>query len=54
MKSIKAAAHQAVKEICADISDRQGLGDEFDLIDQGTKEGMLDTWQYIIERCFED
>jgi hypothetical protein len=39
----------AVNEIIIDISDRQGIGDEYNLIDDDIKEEIFEKWYEIIE-----
>lgn len=39
---------QIVKEIVADLSDRKGLGDEWDQIDEDVKEQIINGWIYIV------
>ncbi len=44
---------RAVKRIVADISDRSGLGNEWDAIDNDTKKEIKAAWAKIIEEEFE-
>ncbi len=45
MKDIPAIARKIVKSILDDISDRRGIGDEFDSYDSEIKKEIKDEWR---------
>lgn len=49
----EAKAKKAAKKIIADLSDRNGLSNEWDNIDAETKREILATWTYIISEAMQ-
>jgi hypothetical protein len=49
----EAKAKKAAKKIIADLSDRDGLGNEWDNIDEETQREILATWTYIIREAMK-
>jgi hypothetical protein len=47
-------ALEIAKAIMTDISDRRGLGDELDAVDDDVKEEILTAWAAIISEGFSD
>jgi hypothetical protein len=45
-------ARVAVSRIVGDLSDRKGLGDEWDKIDNQTRKEIVNTWRTIIALAF--
>jgi hypothetical protein len=43
-------AVQIVDEIAADLSDRRGLGDEWDQLDTDVRLEILKAWQKIVKK----
>ena len=46
----KSKSKQIAQMIYADISDRRGLRQELEMIDEDTKEEMINTWEEIINQ----
>lgn len=42
----------AVTEIVDDLHDRQGLGCEWDQIDEHTRDEIVNTWRTIVAKAF--
>ena len=53
MLTIHELCKQAVGSLATDILDRQGLGDEFDALDDETVAELRDTWAELIERSLQ-
>lgn len=47
------AIEQAVNNIVSDISDRSGLGDEWDAIDSGIQDEIKEEWRSIIRESLK-
>lgn len=50
---IKSISTNMVNQLIHDISDRKGIGDEFDNIDDDIKQEIIDTWCGILEKILE-
>ena len=53
-ESTKKKAEKIVNKIMSDLSDRRGIGDELDAIDDDIKKDMKDNWVAIICKIMDD
>lgn len=51
---MKEKIRDAVAAIVADLTDRKGLGDEWDQIDSSTQHDIMDEWVEIIENTITE
>ena len=47
--SAKTSAQKIVAAIVSDITDRRGIGNEYEAIDDDTRAKMIDAWERIVE-----
>lgn len=53
MKDVETLAKKAVKKIIEDLSDRRGLRQAWEGIDEDIRDEIVDVWQTIIVGVFE-